>query len=298
MRVFITGGSGWIGSAVVEELLGAGHELVALARSGESASTLELKGVEVLRGDLDDPETLRRGALDAEAVVHLANKHNWTDTSISNRAERAAVQTIGDALVGTDRPFVLAAGIPGMVAGRPAVETDRSPFVGLDSPRGGSENLALDYVERGVRTISVRFAPTVHGMDDPQFIAFIAAAAGTHGVSAYVGDGSAVWPAVHRRDAALLVRLGLDQAPAGSLLHAVGEPAVSTRAIAEAIGRSFAIPVTSVAEQDAIEHFGFVGPYFGMSFPALSNQTRAMLNWTPTGPTLIEDIDAGAYAKS
>lgn len=297
MRVFITGGSGWIGSAVVDELLSAGHQLVGLARSPESATALELKNVEVLSGDLDDPGTLRRGVLDAEAVVHLANKHNWADPSVSNRAERAAVQTIAEALVGSDHPFVLASGVPGMVAGRPGAETDRSPFSGPDAPRGGSENLALDYVGRGVRTISVRFAATVHGVGDPQFIALIAAAARKHGVSGYVGDGSAAWPAVHRTDAATLVRLALERAPAGSRLHAVAEPAVSTRAIAEAIGRVYGVPVTSIDPRDAVEHFGFVGGFFGMNLHTTSDQTRALLDWTPTGPTLINDIEAGAYGR-
>jgi nucleoside-diphosphate-sugar epimerase len=295
MRVFVTGASGWIGSATVDELLGAGHQVVGLARSDGSAASLEAKGVTVLRGDLDDLDALRRGTVGADAVAHLANKHDWNNPTESNRAERAAVETLAEALAGSDRPFVLAAGVAGLAQGRPGTEADPSPAVGPDSPRGGSENLALDYVDRGVRTISARFAPTVHGVRDHGFIAYITAAARRHGVSAYVGDGSAAWSAVHRSDAARLVRLGLEQAPAGSRLHAVAEEAVPTRVIAEAIAEALGIPVTSIAPEDAVEHFGFIGRFFALDMSASSNHTRELLGWNPTGPTLVEDIKAGAY---
>lgn len=295
MRVFVTGASGWIGSAAVDELLGAGHQVVGLARSDGSAAALQAKGATVLRGDLDDLDALRRGTAGADAVAHLANKHDWADPAESNRAERAAVGTLAEALAGSGRPFVLAAGVAGLAQGRPSTEADPSPAVGPDSPRGGSENLALDYVDRGVRTVSARFAPTVHGMRDHGFIAFITAAARRHGVSAYIGDGSAAWSAVHRSDAARLVRLGLEQAPAGSLLHAVAEEAIPTRLIAEAIGEALDVPVTSVALEDAVEHFGFIGRFFALDMSASSRPTRELLDWSPTGPTLIEDIKAGAY---
>ncbi|HEX3782610.1 MAG TPA: SDR family oxidoreductase [Pseudonocardiaceae bacterium] len=295
MRVFVTGASGWIGFATVEELLGAGHQVIGLARSDRSAASLEAKGATVLRGDLDDLDSLRRGALESEAVVHLANKHDWNNPAESTRAERAAVETIVEALVGSDHPLVIASGVAGLAKGRPAIETDPSPAVGPDSPRGGTENLALEYVDRGVRTISARFAPTVHGIGDHGFISYIAAAARRHGVSGYVGDGSSAWSAVHRSDAARLVRLGLEKAPAGSILHAVGEEAVSTRAIAEAIGRALDLPVASVAPEDAVEHFGFIGGFFAMDLPASSARTRELLGWAPTGPSLIADIEAGGY---
>lgn len=295
MRVFVTGASGWIGSATVAELLGAGHEVVGLARSDTSAAALETRGATVLRGDLDDLDALRRGAADADAVAHLANKHDWADPAESNRAERAAVETLAEALVGSDRPFLLAAGVAGLAQGRPGTEDDPSPAVGPDSPRGGAENLALGHVERGVRTISARFAPTVHGVRDHGFIALITAAARRHGVSAFIGDGSTAWSAVHRSDAARLVRLGLEQAPAGSRLHAVAEEAVPTRAIAEAIGEALGLPVTSVAPEDAVEHFGFIGRFFALDMSASSTRTRELLGWSPTGPTLLEDIKDGAY---
>jgi len=193
---------------------------------------------------------------------------------------------------------VLASGVAGLAKGRPSTEEDPSPFHGPDAPRGGSENLALEYVGRGVRAVSARFAPTVHGVRDHGFIAYIVGVAREKGVSAYVGHGAHRWAAVHRPDAARLVRIGLEQAPAGTRLHAVAEEGVPTKAIAEAIGRGLGLPVTSVAPEDAAEHFGFISAFFGMDMSASSARTRARFGWEPTGPTLIEDIEAGAYFPS
>jgi nucleoside-diphosphate-sugar epimerase len=288
MRVFVTGASGWIGSAVVDELLAAGHEVVGLARSEASAASIRAKGAVVLSGDLDDLATLRRGAQEAEAVVHLANKHDWANPAESNRAERAAVETIAEALIGSDRPFVLASGV---LAG----ETEPSPFVGPDSLRGGSENRAFDFIDRGVRAIAARFAPTTHGMGDHGFVRYLADVARRTGVAAYVGDGTHGWAAVHRADAARLVRIGLEQAPAGARLHAVAEDAVPTKEIAAAIGTRLGLPTTSVSPEQAGEHFGFIGQFFGRDMSSTSALTRATYGWTPTGPTLLEDIAAGAY---
>ncbi len=288
MRVFVTGASGWIGSATVDDLLSAGHDVVGLARSEASAAAIAAKGATALPGDLDDLEALRRGASEAEGVVHLANKHDWANPAETNRAERTAVETIAQTLAGTGRPLVLASGFGGMNQGRPIVESDPSPAVGQDSMRGGSENLALEYAEKGVRVVVARFAPSVHGIGDHGFISAIVAAARRHGVSAYIGDGSTAWAAVHRSDAARMVRLGLEQAPAGSRLHAVGEEAISARDIAEAIGRTLGLPVVSVAPEKSTEHFGFVARFFGMDMSATSARTRELLAWTPSGPTLIE----------
>jgi len=232
MRIFVTGASGWIGAATVDELLAAGHEVTGLARSDASAAALRAKGVHVRRGDLDDLASIRAGAEAAEAVIHLANKHDWSNPAASAAAERAAVQTIGDALAGTGRPFLFASGVAGLTQGRPATEDDPSPFHGPDSPRGGSENLALEFVGRGVHAVSLRFAPTVHGTGDHGFIAIIAAVARGKGVSGYPGDGTSRWAAVHRSDAARLVALGLAKAPAGACLHAVAEDGIPTRDIA------------------------------------------------------------------
>jgi nucleoside-diphosphate-sugar epimerase len=296
MRVFVTGASGWIGSATVDELLAAGHEVTGLARSDASAAALRGKGARVLRGDLDDLASIRVGAEAAEAVIHLANKHDFSNPAVSSAAERAAVQTIGDALVGTGRPFLLASGVAALSQGRPATEQDASPFHGPDSPRGGSENLALGFVDRGVHTVSLRFAPTVHGARDHGFIAAIAAVAREKGVSGYPGAGTNRWAAVHRSDAARLVVLGLAKAPAGARLHAVAEEGVPTRDIAEAIGRALNLPVASIDPDDVHGHFGWIGTFFGMDLAATSTVTRELLGWAPTGPTLIEDIDAGAYS--
>src|SRR5262249_19481012 len=213
----------------------------------------------------------------------------------ASAAARAAVQTIGDPLAGTGRPFLLASGVAGLTQGTPATEDDPSPFHGPDSPRGGSENLALEFVDRGVHTVSLRFAPTVHGSGDHGFIAAIAAVAREKGVSGYPGDGTNPWGAVHRSDAARLVALGLAKAPAGARLHAVAEDGIPTRDIAEAIGRAFGLPVTPIAPGDVQGHFGWIGTFFGMDLAATSTATRELLGWAPAGPTLIEDLDAGAY---
>lgn len=296
MHVFVTGASGWIGSAVTDDLLAAGHQVSGMARSEASAAALQEKGVTVRRGDLDDVAGIRDGAAEADAVIHLANKHDFSHPAVSNAAERAAVQAIGDTLIGTERPFLFASGVAALAPGRPATEDDPSPFQGPNSPRGGAENLAFEFVDRGVRSVSLRFSPTVHGNRDHGFIAILAAIAREKGVSGYPGDGTNRWAAVHRSDAARMVTLGLEKAPAGARLHAVGELGVPTGEIAEAIGRSFDLPVASIDDGDVTDHFGWIGGFFAMDLAATSIATRALLAWTPAGPTLIQDIDAGAYA--
>lgn len=295
MHVFVTGASGWIGSATVDDLLAAGHRVTGLVRSDAAAESIRAKGAEVLRGDLDDLDALRRGADAADGVVHLANKHDWAHPEETNAAERAAVETLGSALVDSDRPFVVASGVAGLTVDRPATEDDPNPFVGPQAMRGGSENRALDFVDQGVRTVIARFAPTVHGHGDHGFVALIAAAARRHGVAAMVGEGTNGWAAVHRTDAARLVRLGLEHAPAGTRMHVTAEDAVPTRDIAQAIGDALGVPVTSVDPADAVDHFGFIGRFFGMPMAATSTATRELLDWQPTGPTLLEDIADGAY---
>ncbi|MEV7099340.1 SDR family oxidoreductase [Amycolatopsis sp. NPDC051045] len=296
MHVFVTGASGWIGSAVVADLLAAGHEVTGLARSEASAAAVEAKGAHVRRGDLDDLDSIRAGAEDADAVVHLANKHDFANPAVSNAAERAAVQTIGDALVGTDRPFLVASGVAGLAQGRSVTEDDASPFHGPGSPRGGSENLAFEFVDHGVRTVSLRFAPSVHGPGDHGFIAILAAIAREKGVSGYPGDGTHRWAAVHRTDAARMVTLGLGKAAAGTRLHAVAEEGVPTREIAEAIGRAFDLPVAAIPSDDVQAHFGWIGTFFALDLAATSTATQKLLGWTPSGPTLVDDLAAGAYS--
>ena len=296
MHVFVTGASGWIGSATVDELLAAGHEVTGLARSDSSAAAVQAKGGRVLRGDLDDLDSIRTGAREVDAVIHLANKHDFSDMAGTAAAECNATQAIGETLAGSGRPFLIASGVAALAPDRPATEDDPSPFHGPDAPRGGSENLAFDFVEQGVHTVSLRYSPTVHGTGDHGFIAHLAGIAREKGVSGYPGDGTNSWAAVHRSDAARMNVLGLEKVPAGTRLHAVAETGVTTREIAEAIGRAFGLPVASIAAEDVAEHYGWIGAFFSMDLTATSARTQELLGWTPTGPTLIADIDAGAYS--
>jgi nucleoside-diphosphate-sugar epimerase len=296
MRVFVTGASGWIGSAVSDELTAHGHEVVGLARSEESAAALTARGITPHAGSLDDPAGLASAAAAADAVIHLAFKHDFTDYAGAGRTEHHAVQAMLDALAGSDRPFLLASGMASRVSGRLLTEDDPSPFRGVDSMRGGSENLALDYADKGVRSVALRFAPTVHGMRDHGFVARLTQVAHEQGAAGYVGDGSNRWAAVHRGDAARMVRLALEQAPAGSRVHAAAEEGIPAREIAAAIGNFLGVPAVSVAPEDAEAHFGWIGRFFGMDIAASSTRTRELLGWQPVGPTLFEDIAAGAYA--
>jgi len=297
MRVFVTGASGWIGSAVTAELLTAGHDVLGLARSSQSADAIAAAGASVHRGSLDDLESLRKGAVDADAVIHLGFNHDFSDMAGAWRTERAVVETFLDVLEGSDRPFLLASGVAGLTPGRVATENDASTQRGPDSMRGGAENLARDHADRGVRSVGLRFAPTVHGEGDHGFVATIAGIARTTGVSGYVGDGSARWPAVHRLDAAHLVRLALEGAPAGSVVHAVAEEGVATRDIAEALGRGLGVPAASIDPADVTEHFGWIGRFFAMDAPTSSTLTRELLGWEPTHPGLLDDIAAGYYTR-
>jgi nucleoside-diphosphate-sugar epimerase len=295
MHVFVTGASGFIGRAVVAELIAAGHEVTGLARSTASASVVTDLGAAVHRGDLDNLDAIRQAAKAADGVIHLANKHDWAHPEVSNRAERAAVQTISDTLAGSGRPFVLAAGLAGFDLDRPATERDPNPAVGPDSPRGGAENLALAYAEKGVRVISARFAPTVHGEGDHGFISIVAQADRRRGAAVYPGTGRNRWPAVHRSDAARLVRLGLENAPAGTILHAAAEEGVPVRQIAEALAHRLGVPAKSAPAQQLADEIPFVGRFLAYDIPATSTITRDLLGWQPTGPTLLDDIAAGHY---
>jgi nucleoside-diphosphate-sugar epimerase len=294
MRVFVTGASGWIGSAVVPELLGAGHTVVGLARSDASAGKLEAAGAEVLRGSLDDLDVLRKGAETADGVVHLAFIHDFSDYQRSVGTDLRAVQTLGAALEGSGRPFVNTSGLAGMSFGRPS--TERDP-VGDAAPRAASERTALGFAEQGVRSSVVRLAPTVHGEGDTGFIATLAGIARDKGISGYIGDGANRWPAVHRLDAARLFRLALEQAPAGSVLHGAGEEGIPVREIAEVIGRMLDLPVVAVTPEQAEEHFGWLGRFLAADIPASSTLTQELLGWRPSGPGLLDDLEAGHYTR-
>ncbi len=295
MRVFVTGASGWIGSAVVPELLNAGHRVLGLARSDTAAATLAALGAEVHRGDLDDPESLRAGAAASDGVVHLGYHHDFSAMEAAARLDLAAIDALGGALEGSGRPLVVAAGILGLAPGRVATERDEPDPAA--HPRVAGVRAALAFAARGVRPSAVRLPPTVHGAGDHGFVAFLVRVAREKGVSAYIGDGENRWPAVHRLDAASLVRLALDHAPAGVALHATAEEGVPTRAIAEAIARGLDLPLVSIPADRAADHFGWLGRFFGADAPAASTATRELLGWKPAQPGLIEDLDAGHYFR-
>jgi nucleoside-diphosphate-sugar epimerase len=295
MRVFMTGASGWIGSAVVPELLGHGHEVVGLARSEESATALSAAGAEVHRGSLDDPATLRSGAEACDGVIHLGYNHDFTQMGVAAQTDRHAVQAIGDVLADSDRPFVVASGVLGLTPGRVATELDE-PDASVH-PRIANVQWVLSLAERGVRATSVRFAPTVHGDGDHGFIATLVAIAQARETSAFIDDGANRWPAVHRRDAARLVRLTLERAPAGSSVHAVAEPGIATRTIAETIAAGLNVPVVSVSSEDAEHHFGWIARFFGADATASNTITRQLLEWEPTQPGLLEDLAESYYYR-
>jgi nucleoside-diphosphate-sugar epimerase len=305
MRIFITGASGWIGSAVVPELLGAGHQVVGLARSDESAAALAAAGAEVQLGTLDDLDVLRDAAGASDGVIHLAFKHDLAftgDFEGAANADRRAVETIGDALAGSDRPLLIASGILGVAPGRVASERDghgSNPAMAAwgSGPRTRWETaeLALSLSSRGVRSSIVRLAPTNHGEGDNGFMATLVGIAREKGVSGYIGDGSNRWTAVHRLDTAHLFALALEQGPAGSTLHAVADEGVAIRDIAEVIGRHLDVPVVSISAEDAGEHFTWLAGFLGLDSPASSALTRELLGWQPIQPGLIADLEEGHY---
>lgn len=296
MRVFVTGASGWIGSAVVPELIGAGHQVLGLARSDSSAAAVAATGAEVHRGSIDDLDSLRAGAAASDGVIHLAYNHDFSRMAEAAATNQRVIETLGDALEGTGRPLVIASGTAGIVPGRVTTEEDAAD---ADAPpRAATEATLLGFAARGVRPSSLRMPPTVHGAGDPGFMAVLIGIARDKGVSAYIGDGSNRWPAVHRQDAAHLFRLALESAPAGSVLHAVAEEGVPVRHIAETIGRHLEIPIVSVAPEDAADHFGWLGAFLGLDTPASSGRTRRRFGWTPTHAGLIEDLEAGPYFAS
>jgi nucleoside-diphosphate-sugar epimerase len=305
MRVFVTGGSGWIGSAVVPELHGAGHQVLGLARSDASAAALTAAGAEVHRGTLDDLDSLRAGVAVTDGVIHLAFKHELAfsgDFQGAADADRRAVETFGDALTGSDRPLLIASGTLGLAPGRLATEEDGHGSV----PEGGTlglgprtrwatSELVLSFASHGVRSSVVRLPPTNHGDGDNGFMATIVGIARDKGVSGYIGDGANRWPAVHRLDTAHLFRLALEKAPAGSTLHAVADEGVPIRDIATVIGRHLELPVVSVSPEDAAGHFTWLADFLAADSPASSAITRRQLEWEPIQPGLIDDLDNGHY---
>jgi nucleoside-diphosphate-sugar epimerase len=298
MRVFVTGATGFIGSAVVGELIDHGHQVVGLARSDQAAAALDAAGAEVHRGALDDLDSLRSGAAAADGVIHTAYIHDFSRMDTAAEIDLAAIEALGATLEGSGRPLVVTSGTALVRPGHLVTEEDvRAPGSG-GHPRLGTEQVVKDMAGRGVRTSIVRPGASVHGEGDHGFVPVLIDIARTKGVSAYIGDGANRWPAVHRLDAAPVYRLALENAPAGSVFHAVADEGVPTREIAEVIGRHLEVPVVSVAPEDAGEHFGWMGAFFGIDAPASSALTQERLGWRPAHIGLIADLEQGHYFEA
>ena len=298
MRIFITGATGFIGTAAIRELLSAGHQVLGLARSDTGADALAALGATVVRGSLEDLDSLRRGAEAADGVIHAAFIHDFANFAHACAVDQRAITTLGQVLAGSNRPFVVTSGTP-VVTGRAATEEDvgerTTPVSTLRAP---AEDLTLALAERGVRSSLVRLPRSVHGAGEQGWrgglVMPLVATAREKGVAAYLGDGAQRWPAVHRLDAARLYRLAIEKAPAGSRLHATAEEGVTMRDLAALIGRRLGLPVASMSPAEASAHFGFYGMMVGTDMPASSTRTRELLGWQPSEPGLLADFGASA----
>ena len=313
MRVFVTGATGFIGSAIVRELLAHDHQVIGLARSAQAADRLTAAGVTPHRGSIEDLDSLRAAAARADGAVHTAFFHQFTHAGPWTRArillggspgrigerfmgamlgtDRAAIEAIGTSLRGPDRPLVAAFGTMAMTPGRTATEDDEPDPQAAGGARGATERTMLDLAERGVRTSVVRLAPAVHDDARRGLVGALAEIARARGVSGYLGEGAQRWPALHVADAARLLRLAVEGAPAGSVLHGTAEEGVPLRAIAEAVGRHLDLPVAAVPAADAAAHFGWLAGFLALDAPASSALTQQLLGWRPVHPTLLADLD-------
>lgn len=297
MRVFVTGATGFIGSTLVEDLIDAGHEVIGLTRSEAGAEALAAAGAEPHRGSLDDLESLRRGAARADGVVHLAFNHDFSTYMANCEDDRRVIEALGSVLVGSDRPLLVTSGAAmAAVQGRPATEED-PPAPATAIPRAASEEAAEALAARGVNAGVVRL-PQVHDTRKQGLVTYAIEVARATGVSAYVGDGTNRWPAAHRVDTARLYRLALERAEPGARYHAVAEEGVPMRDIAEALGRRLGLPTRSITPEEAPAHFGWLGMFAGSDSTASSALTRRWLDWRPTGPTLIADLERLELAEA
>lgn len=295
MRVFLTGATGFIGSRVVAELVAHGHQVLGLVRSDTGAEALRAAGAEAQRGDLEDVESLRRGAEASDAVIHTAFRHDLTRFAESCALDRRAIEAIGDVLQGSDRPFVVSSGV-GAAEGRAATEED-PPLAASPSLPRVSEVTAAALMEREVHT-SVMRLPQVHDTTKQGLVTQLIAIARAKGVSAFVGDGQNRWPAAHVTDVARLYRLALEKGSRGARYHAVAEDGVALKDIAAAIGRGLGVPITSIPRAQAQEHFGFFGFFATRDSPVSSARTRGLLGWSPAGPSLLTDLGNMSYSRA
>ena len=294
MRIFLTGATGFIGSAIIPELINASHQVLGLTRSEAGAKSLIAAGAEVQRGDLDDLESLRSGAAKSDGVIHCAFNHDFSKFAENCELDRRAIETLGATLKGTDRPLIVSGGLALLAPGRIATESD-PPLPHSSSLPRVSETTAVWLAEQGVRASAMRL-PQVHDTRKQGLVTYLIAIARQKGVSAYVGDGFNRWPAAHVLDVAKLYRLAIEKGATGDRYHAVAEEGVPLREIAEAIGRGLKLPVVSKTPEQAAEHFGFLGFFAGGDMPASSAQTQQRLGWHPTGPGLIADLEQMRYS--
>ncbi len=302
MRIFVTGATGFVGSAIVRDLIGAGYEVVGLARSDAAAASLTAAGAEVHRGSLEDLDSLRRGAAATDGVIHTGFIHDFSKFKAVCEIDRHAIEALGSALAGSNRPLIVTSGTALVTPGRLATEDNVPAADSSAFPRIASEEAALAVAAQGVRVSVVRLSPSVHGDGDhgfaAGFVSTLISIAREKGVSAYVGDGLNRWTAVHRLDAAQLFRLALEKAAAGTRFHGVDEEGIAFRDIAEVIGRQLNMPVVAKSPEEAANHFGWLAAFAGLDCPASSKLTQEQLGWRPVQPSLLADLERGSYIQT